>query len=279
MAVNDPWVGTAHQPDVNLLCPVFVEGKLFCWVVNAAHMNDVGGTVPGSFCPNAKDIFFDPPCFPPCRMVRDGKIDAELEWIYRRQSRTPINLALDLRAAVAGNHASRERVLGLIAKYGAATVKGVMKGLLDSNQESFKALLAKIPDGKWSERLYQEVAVTGDRGVYPVALQMHKGGESSPSPTRAPPAGRRDQPDFRRLARRHHARVQRGRDPRAHGGRRRRREAAELRSPARHDVVPRLRRRGPPGGDVHDLIGVSMVATVFARILICSHDEFCALRR
>jgi N-methylhydantoinase B len=175
--VNDPWIGTAHQPDVNLLCPVFVDGRLFCWVVNAAHMNDVGGTVPGSFCPNAQDVFFDPPCFPPCRIVRGGEIESELEGIYRRQSRTPVNLALDLRATIAGNHSARERMLGLVGKYGAATVKGVMRGLLDSTQESFKQMLAGIPDGTWSERLYQEVAVTGDRGVYKVELQMRKEGD------------------------------------------------------------------------------------------------------
>jgi N-methylhydantoinase B len=175
--VNDPWIGTAHQPDVNLLCPVFVDGRLFCWVVNAAHMNDVGGTVPGSFCPNAQDVYFDPPIFPPCRIVQDGKINSEIEGIYRRQSRTPVNLALDLRATIAGNHAARERMLALVEKYGAATVKGVMRGLLDSTQESFKQMLAKIPDGTWSERLYQEVAVTGDRGVYRIELQMRKQGD------------------------------------------------------------------------------------------------------
>jgi len=175
--LNDPWIGTAHQPDVNLLCPVFVDGRLFCWVVNAAHMNDVGGTVPGSFCPNAQDVYFDPPIFPPCRIVQNGRINSEIEGIYRRQSRTPMNLALDLRATIAGNHAARERMLALVDKYGAATVKGVMRGLLDSTQESFKQMLAKIPDGTWSERLYQEVAVTGDRGVYRVELQMRKQGD------------------------------------------------------------------------------------------------------
>src|SRR5262249_25029614 len=41
---NDPMVGTAHQPDVGLMCPVFVAGELFCWVANIAHQNDIGGT-------------------------------------------------------------------------------------------------------------------------------------------------------------------------------------------------------------------------------------------
>jgi N-methylhydantoinase B len=174
---NDPWVGTAHQPDVGLLCPVFYGGELFCWVVNCAHQNDVGGTVAGSFCPNAQDIFWDPPLFPPMRMVKDGKIDEELEALYRRQSRTPVNLALDLRAAVAGNSAARSYVLALIDKYGSATVKGVMNGIMDASQAAFRSTLATIPDGQWSERCYQEVALTGDRGTYQVQVTLKKEGD------------------------------------------------------------------------------------------------------
>lgn len=175
--VNDPWVGTAHQPDVNLLCPVFWEGKLFCWVANNVHQNDIGGTVPGSFCTNAKDIFYDPIVIPPVRIVKNDEIDPDIEAFYRRQSRTPFNLALDLRACIAGNNAARQRVLGLIERYGADTVKGVMHRILDASQSSFKSLLATIPDGSWSERCYQEVAVTGDRGTYRVELHLRKDGE------------------------------------------------------------------------------------------------------
>ncbi|NQV21857.1 MAG: hydantoinase B/oxoprolinase family protein, partial [Rhodospirillales bacterium] len=40
---NDPWVGAAHQMDVMLICPVFWEGELFCWVTNCLHQYDIGG--------------------------------------------------------------------------------------------------------------------------------------------------------------------------------------------------------------------------------------------
>jgi N-methylhydantoinase B len=175
--VNDPWIGTAHQPDVNLLCPVFIDDELFCWVGNNAHQNDVGGTLPGSFCPNAQDIYYDPICIPPIRIVKNDEIDPELEALYRRQSRTPISLALDLRASIAGNHTARERILRLVERYGKDTVKGVMRGVLDASQSSFKELLSTIPDGEWSERCYQEVAVSGDRGAYKVELHVRKEGD------------------------------------------------------------------------------------------------------
>ena len=34
---NDPIIGTAHQPDVGLMCPVFIDDELFCWVSNIVH--------------------------------------------------------------------------------------------------------------------------------------------------------------------------------------------------------------------------------------------------
>lgn len=173
---NDPWVGTAHQPDVNVMCPVFIDDELFCWVANNAHQNDVGGTLAGSFCPNAVDIYFDPPCFPPMRIVKNDEIDPELEALYKRQSRTPVNVALDLRASVAGNHAARDRIIRLVEKYGKETVKGVMRGVLDASQLFFEDILATIPDGEWRERAYQEVAVVGDRGAYRIETRMRKEG-------------------------------------------------------------------------------------------------------
>ena len=176
--VNDPWIGTAHQPDVNLLCPVFIDGELFCWVANNAHQNDVGGTLPGSFCPNAEDIYFDPPCFPPMRIVKDDKIDPELEALYRRQSRTPdqpgARPAGQRRRQPRGARADR-------AARRASTARRRSRASCAASSTpaspSFKELLTTIPDGEWRERCYQEVAVIGDRGAYRIELHMRKEGD------------------------------------------------------------------------------------------------------
>lgn len=174
---NDPWVGTPHQPDVALMAPVFHEGEIFCWVSNLMHQNDVGGTVAGSFCPNAQDVFWDPPLFPPMKIVDRGDIVEEKEAIYRRQSRTPQQLSMDLRAGIAGINSSRNRVTSLIDEYRAETVKGTMRQLIDSGERSFQDILADIPDGTWRERVYQERAITGDDGVYRLELTLRKEGD------------------------------------------------------------------------------------------------------
>lgn len=175
---NDPIIGTAHQPDVGLMCPVFVDGAVFCWVANICHQNDIGGTVPGSFCPNAVDAFWDPPSFPPFKIVEDGRIVPDMEALYRRCSRTPENLSLDLRATIAGNHAAAVRIKSLVAKYGQDVVKGVMRRILDASQRALEEALDTIPDGVYSERLINEVSMTGDRGTYPVVTTATKRGRT-----------------------------------------------------------------------------------------------------
>jgi N-methylhydantoinase B len=174
--LNDPIIGTAHQPDVGLMCPVFIDGEVFCWVANICHQNDIGGTVPGSFCPNAVDAFWDPPSFPPFKIVEDGRIVPDMEALYRRCSRTPENLSLDLRATIAGNHAAATRIRGLAEKYGKDVVKGVMRRILDASERALEEALDTIPDGVYSERLLNEVSMTGDRGTYPVVTTVTKAG-------------------------------------------------------------------------------------------------------
>lgn len=174
---NDPWVGAAHQMDVMLICPVFHGEELFCWVTNCLHQYDIGGITPGSFCPSAKSAFDEGILIPPVRIIEDHQIRRDIEELYLRSSRKPEMVALDFRAQFAGNVAARERILQLIARYGADVVKGVMKRILDNGEVAFLEKLSKLPDGTWSERAYIECAAPGDRNAYPVVQTLHKRGD------------------------------------------------------------------------------------------------------
>jgi N-methylhydantoinase B len=174
---NDPWVGAAHQMDVTLLTPVFHEGRLFCWITNVLHQYDVGGITPGSFCPSARDSFDEGILIPPVKIVERGELRKDIEGVYLRASRKPYLVALDLRAQIAGNNTAKKRILGLIQRYGADVVKGVMRKIIDNAEAAFVAKLAKVPDGTWRERSYVEVAYVGDRKTYQVMLTMRKQGD------------------------------------------------------------------------------------------------------
>jgi N-methylhydantoinase B len=174
---NDPWVGAAHQMDVTLLCPVFWEGKLFCWITNVLHQYDVGGITPGSFCPNARDAFDEGILIPPVKIVEGGELRRDVEGIYLRSSRKPYLVALDLRAQIAGNVTATRRLLKLVERYGPDVVKGVMRKIIDNAEAAFLQKMARLPDGTFRERTYVEVARVGDRGTYQVLLTMEKRGQ------------------------------------------------------------------------------------------------------
>ncbi len=175
---NDPWVGTTHQQDVGLFCPVFVEGKLFAWVTNVLHQYDVGGIAAGSFVPQARNVFDEAVPIPPIKIVdRDG-IRQDVEEAYLRHSRLPGLVKLDLHAGIAGNATARDRLLQLVGRYGAAKVKGVMRKVLANGEQALLRKLEKIPDGVWRDRVYLDVAVEGDRGLYGVQLNLRKTGDT-----------------------------------------------------------------------------------------------------
>ena len=109
---NDPWVGAAHQKDVMLLCPVFWEGELFCWVTNCLHQYDIGGITPWQLLPSRRATpSTRASC---CRRSRSSKATrsaATSRRLYLRASRKPAAVALDFRAQLAGNTTARDRIL------------------------------------------------------------------------------------------------------------------------------------------------------------------------
>ena len=48
IALNDPYLGGTHLPDVTVVCPVFVNNELQAFVANRAHHADIGADSPGS---------------------------------------------------------------------------------------------------------------------------------------------------------------------------------------------------------------------------------------
>jgi len=89
----------------------------------------------------------------------------------------PELVALDLRAEIAGCHVARERIKQLLARYGAATVKSVMRKLQDDSEKAFVRRLETIPDGTWRAVGWVEWAHPGDRHVYRNCLTLTKRGD------------------------------------------------------------------------------------------------------
>ena len=144
-------------------------------MANTVHYSDLGGSVPGSFCVGSKDMYEDPICIPPLKLVEKGHLRVDIRTVlFLRQSRVPNELVMDLHAAIAGINVARKRVIKLIESYGPDMVKSVMYRIMDAGERAFEEKLSLIPDGRWSERVYTEAAAPGDRGIYVSQVNITK---------------------------------------------------------------------------------------------------------
>ena len=175
---NDPWVGAAHQQDVMLICPVFHQGQLFCWVTNCLHQYDIGGITPSSFCMAAENAYEEGILIPPVKIVEAGVIRRDIEELYLRASRKPEAVALDFRAQLAGNTTAKQRIETLVNRYGPDVVKAVMHKILDDGERAFLEKMSRLPDGTWRDRTYVECSRPGDRKTHRVQLCLHKRGHT-----------------------------------------------------------------------------------------------------
>jgi N-methylhydantoinase B len=66
--LNLPEVGGNHLPDVKAIRPVFYDDELQGFAVCLAHWADIGGARPGSYVPDARDIWQEGLRIPPLRL-------------------------------------------------------------------------------------------------------------------------------------------------------------------------------------------------------------------
>jgi N-methylhydantoinase B len=172
---NDPWVGGGtHQNDAAVLAPLFHEGELFAWTAAVAHQVDLGGVSPGSWSVEGIDVFWESVPMPPVRMVEGGVLRSDIEDSYLRRSRVPKLVALDLRAKIGANNIGQAGLARLIDKYGAVTVKAVMRRMMDDAEARVARKLSELPDGVWRSVAHQDSARAGDREIHKIVLEMRK---------------------------------------------------------------------------------------------------------
>jgi N-methylhydantoinase B len=173
---NDPYTGGTHLNDVALIYPLFADGRLFVFPVVRAHWGDVGGMSPGSLSGGATEIFQEGVRIPPIRIVERGRPnEAALEVIFANM-RGPRERRGDYHAMIGTCRKAAERVEGLAARYGAASVREAVAELMNRAENRMRRAIAALPDGEYRYEAHLEsgrerlepltvrarVAITGD---------------------------------------------------------------------------------------------------------------------
>jgi N-methylhydantoinase B len=174
---NDPWWGALHANDGILAMPVFAAGELVAWSGIVMHDSDVGSPVPGSFVSGATDRFGEAPLFPAIKLAENFEPRADIERAYLRNSRTPDQNALNMRARVAALRTTHARIGELVQRYGLDVFRAAQEGVISYVERVLRRRLREIPDGVWVARGFHDHDGITD-AVYEIRCRLTKAGEA-----------------------------------------------------------------------------------------------------
>ncbi|HIH97094.1 MAG TPA: hydantoinase B/oxoprolinase family protein, partial [Thermoplasmata archaeon] len=158
---DDPYKVGTHINDVAEMMPVFYKGKIVAISEIKAHINDVGGMNPGSWGPNATEIYQEGTIIPTAHVYREGKLNREIMNAITQNSRIPEYAKGDVEALAAALRHASKRVKELCDKYGVNLVLEAMDDRLKDGRTLAKKHLKMLP----KEKFHSETKIMKYKGM------------------------------------------------------------------------------------------------------------------
>ena len=172
-ALNAPYNGGTHLPDITVCTPVFDdEGhEIIFWVASRGHHADVGGITPGSMSPLATTIEEEGVYIDNFKLVDEGRFrEKELNELLsgaKYPARNPVQNVNDLKAQIAANEKGVRELKKIIADFGFDVVQAYMGHVQDNAAESVRRVLDRLHDSEFSYEMDQgtfiKVKITVDK--------------------------------------------------------------------------------------------------------------------
>jgi len=145
--VNVPYSSGTHLNDVNLIMPVFVQGRLVAFSAIKGHWSEVGGMHFGSWTSDSTEIYQEGLIFPPIKLFEKGKVVQAMVDMIRANVRTPEMTLGDMEAHAASLRVGAKRIEDICKKYGVATVLEAMDRIQEKGEKLTKLRLKELPHG------------------------------------------------------------------------------------------------------------------------------------
>ncbi len=152
-ALNNPFAGGTHLPDITVVMPIFGCGsdRPAFYVAARGHHADVGGVQPGSMPPFSQSIDEEGVMLDALPIMREGRFleDATRAALTAAPwpARNPAQNLADLKAQIAACEAGAAAVRGMIETYGAAQVARYMGFVQDNAEASVRRAIGRLHDG------------------------------------------------------------------------------------------------------------------------------------
>src|SRR5215813_13151854 len=184
VALNDPFAGGTHLPDVTLVMGVFdgtrrkgdaetrrkntshsprhrasPSPRPLFYVANRAHHADIGGATPGSMG-LATDVYGEGVRIPPIRIVRGSEICADVMKLILTNVRSNDERRADFEAQIGSLKTGEMRLLEIVERRGEKEARDYAAHLISYSARMMRRAIASIPDG-----IYEAEDALDDDGI------------------------------------------------------------------------------------------------------------------
>ena len=172
-AVNAPYAGGTHLPDITVVMPVVLDGQSIpvFFVAARGHHADIGGITPGSMPPNSTSVEEEGILFSGERIMSGGHFDEEhvrsMLTASRLPARNPAQNIADLKAQLAACMTGAQELRRLCLEKGHEAVRAYMGFVQDNAEEQVRRAILTLSDGSFTHEMDDgatiRVSVTIDR--------------------------------------------------------------------------------------------------------------------
>ncbi|MDC0196610.1 hydantoinase B/oxoprolinase family protein [Gammaproteobacteria bacterium] len=172
-ALNAPYNGGTHLPDVTVITPIFEDAnkKLLFFVGSRGHQADIGGITPGSMPPNSRSVEEEGILIDNFLLVEEGVLrEVALRDLLASGDYPARNIdqnIADFKAQIAANKKGMKELLQLISRYSLPVVNAYMAHVKNNAAESVRRVLDKLPDGEFENKM-------DDGSIIKVAIRIDK---------------------------------------------------------------------------------------------------------
>ena len=159
---NDPWVGTGHMFDINVMRPVFRGSDIVAYVISITHLPDVGGL---GFGAAATEIYHEGLRLPVCKLFDRGQPNEFILELVRTNVRAPEEVIGDLMANVTATAVGERMLLDFLDEYSLTDFRSLSAEIRTRSATAMRARLKDMQPGTY----HNQIAIEGTEG----AIQLH----------------------------------------------------------------------------------------------------------
>ena len=150
IATNDPWMGTGHVYDINVMRPIFLGDRLVAYTLSITHLPDIGGL---GFSATGRSIYEEGLRLPICKMVAEGVLNHDLFDLIATNVRVPEQTIGDLHANLSCTEVGGRLLLEFMEEYGIDDLQPVADAIIEGSERAMREKIAEIPDGTYENRI------------------------------------------------------------------------------------------------------------------------------